>query len=141
MIHQLEVKTLSPNAHLPTRSNDGDAGLDLYAAESVEVEPGCTAVVPTHIAVAIPYGYAGLIWPRSGLSAKEGIDVLAGVIDHQYRDEVKVVVSLNAMDRAYQVNAGDRIAQMLIQPVELPTVAWVDDLDNPSRGGFGSTGK
>lgn len=142
MISRLPVKRLCDHAYLPTRSKLGDAGLDLYSPVTFQLTPGTHAILGTGIAVGIPHGYVGLIWPRSGLSAKQGVDVLAGVIDHQYRSEVKVALDLNLHDtRPYQVEAGDRIAQLLVQPVELPEVEEVSDLGDESRGGFGSTGR
>jgi dUTP pyrophosphatase len=142
MLNEIEVKRLTDDAILPTRSHDDDAGLDLYAREQVVVGKGApSCCIPTGIAVAIPSGYAGLIWPRSGLSRREGIDVLAGVVDPQYRSEVEVVLALHSADHYYLVEKGDRIAQLVIQPVELPAVREVDELDSTDRGGFGSTGR
>lgn len=137
----LPVKRLTETAILPTRAHPGDAGLDLYADESVNVECLDRALVSTGIAVAIPPGYVGLIWPRSGLAAKFAISVDAGVIDAGYRGPVKVLVT-NSGDDDYAVHRGDKIAQLLIQPVSLMEPVEVDCLDETDRnaGGFGSSG-
>lgn len=138
----LPVKKLTDTAILPTRAHPGDAGLDLYADESVNVECLARALVSTGISVAIPPGYVGLIWPRSGLAVKHGVSVDAGVIDAGYRGPVKVLLT-NSDEHEYNVHAGDKIAQLLIQPVALISPVEVDALDASERngGGFGSSGK
>lgn len=137
----LPVKRLTETALLPTRAYPGDAGLDLYADESVFVEYLDRALVNTGISIAIPHGYVGLIWPRSGLAAKYGISVDAGVIDAGYRGPVKVLVT-NSSEETYAIKAGDKIAQLLIQPVSLIAPVEVDALNSSERdtGAFGSTG-
>ena len=137
----LPVKRLTDTARLPSRAHPGDAGLDLYADESVIVCASCRLLVSTGISVAIPPGYVGLIWPRSGLSAKHGISVDAGVIDAGYRGPVKVLLT-NSDEHEYTVHAGDKIAQLLIQPVALIPPVEVDELDETERnaGAFGSSG-
>lgn len=140
MIDEIDVKRVTADAQLPTRSYGDDAGLDLYARESVIIEPGSWNHVPTGVAVAIPSGYGGFVWPRSGLSVNEGIDVLGGVIDPQYHREIDVILALHNHADAYRVDEGERIAQLVIQPVELPAVREVNLLSQTSRGGFGSTG-
>lgn len=148
----LRVKRLNEAAVLPTRATDGDAGLDLYAAEPVGVSPYGVTKVRTGIAVEIPHGYVGLVHPRSGLAAKHGITVVnaPGTIDAGYRGEL--IVLLTKIGNGYPENdptaytllqTGDRIAQLVIQKVELPTVEEVLELSDTARGdrGFGSTGK
>lgn len=137
----LKVKRLTDTAKLPTRAHAGDAGLDLYADEAWLLSATSRALINTHISIAIPHGYVGLIWPRSGLAAKHGISVDAGVIDAGYRGPVKVLVT-NSGDDDYAVHRGDKIAQLLIQPVSLMEPVEVGCLDETDRnaGGFGSSG-
>lgn len=138
----LEVKKLEAPAKLPTYAYDGDAGLDIYALEAVSLPAAARVSVRTGIALAIPEGYVGLICDRSGLAAKYGIHHLAGVIDSGYRGEV-IVVLLNTSATDYKIAAGDKIAQLLVQPVEQVEVIAVSHLpDSPrAESGFGSTGK
>lgn len=135
------LRKLSPNAIIPTKAHEVDAGYDLYALESGFIHPMSHRLIKTGISMAIPEGYAGFIWPRSGLSYKAGIDVLAGVIDSGYRDDVGVILS-NPGDRKFEYNEGDRIAQIVFQKVEDFDLVEVDNLDDSQRGvgGFGSSG-
>lgn len=139
---KLKVKRLHPASQLPKYGHSGDAGLDLFANENVILEPGKAKAVKTGIAVEIPCESVGLIWDRSGLATKSKITTMAGVIDSNYRGEVEVVM-LNTGDQDYSVIVGDRIAQMLVQPVYAVDVAEVDELQESSRGanGFGSSGR
>ena len=144
----LKVKRLTDTAILPTRATEGDAGLDLYADENVCFYQGEHVLVSTGIAIEIPLGYVGLVHPRSGLAAKHGISVLnaPGTIDAGYRGEVKVILVKASGERPNDpptfVAKGERIAQLVIQKVELPEVVEVDELSDSARGvgGFGSTG-
>lgn len=138
---KLEVKKLVPEAKLPTRAHADDAGLDLYSAEECILAPGEQHAVKTGIAMAIPTGYVGLIWDKSGLAAKAGIKTMGGVIDAAYRGEIQVIVA-NLSKEAYTVEKGSKISQILIQKMELPDVCEVLELDVTIRGenGFGSTG-
>lgn len=140
--YPLQVKLLHPEAKLPARANSTDAGLDLCSVGSYTIPAGCRQMIDTGIAISIPDGYVARIAPRSGLAVKSGIDTLAGVVDSSYRGEVKVIL-LNTGKDDFQVNAGDKIAQMLIQEVMLWTPEVVDDLDATARGnkGFGSSGQ
>ena len=128
---------------MPARARDGDAGLDLYAAHAVTIEPGSRVLVPTGIALAIPPGYAGFVLPRSGLALRHGITLLntPGLIDAGYRGEVKVLL-VNHDRAAATIARGDRIAQLVIQRVEPVGLVEVDELPPSDRGagGFGSTG-
>ena len=138
---KLEIKKLSDNAIVPTYGSDEAAGLDLYAAEDALISKNKVTVIRTGIAMAIPKGYAGLIWPRSGMAVKNGIDTLAGVIDSDYRGEIMVALTSH-LEWGVEVAYGSRIAQILIQPVSRPTIIEVDELSGTDRGekGFGSTG-
>lgn len=148
MLHTLKVKRLTETAILPTRATEGDAGLDLYADECVSLRNSEFKLVSTGIAVEIPHGYVGLIHPRSGLAAKRGITVLnaPGTIDAGYRGEVKVILvkpTYNFSETFPEwIEKGERIAQLVIQKVELPTVEEAYELSDSVRGsgGFGSTG-
>lgn len=137
----LLVKTLHPAAKIPRRESQGAAGYDLSSAVDVTIPPGGRAVVPTGIAIAVPEGTYGRVAPRSGLAAKHGIDVLAGVIDEDYRGEVGAIL-LNTSSTAFSIAAGDRIAQLVLEKIETPLVSVVTDLGFTARGGggFGSTG-
>jgi dUTP pyrophosphatase len=143
---RVSIRRLDPDLPLPTRQHPGDAGYDLYARESVRLEPrGGRAAVPTGIALAIPLGYGGFVQPRSGLALRHGVTCLntPGLIDAGYRDEVSVLLVNLDPDTAFEVQRGDRIAQLVIQPVA--DVDWdeVDTLDDSARGlgGWGSTGR
>ncbi len=134
------MKKLDSESILPTRAHPEDAGLDLYNLESFVLEPGQGHMARTGIAMAIPQGYVGLVADRSSLG-KKGLKTLGGVIDAGYRGEVKVLIR-NLSLETLQLEAGDRIAQLLILPVQTPEVVEVEDLDETVRGmgGFGSTG-
>ena len=141
----LAFKRLSDAARVPSRAHDGDAGLDLHAAEAVRLDPGERASVGTGLAVAIPDGHAGLVLPRSGLAAKHGISVVnaPGLIDSGYRGEVRVLLLNTDRAAAFEVEVGDRIAQLLITPFAAPEPVEAEDLDQTARGagGFGSSGR
>ena len=133
---------LNENAQSPTKSHNADAGFDLYASEDAIVRCRDRTVVKTGLSLRIPEGMAGLIWPRSGLSVKSGIDVLAGVIDSGYRGEIMVCL-YNTSSEVVDIKRGDRIAQIIFQEVPSTTLILSDDLGASQRGsnGFGSTGK
>ncbi len=135
---------------MPTRAHPTDAGIDLYSAAYVELEPGCRSLVPTGIAIAIPDGYAGFIHPRSGWAAKFGLSIAntPGTIDSDYRGEIKVcLINLDSVCDIH-IEPGDRIAQLVVQKIELPELYEptkqidIDMFYNTDRGGngFGSTG-
>jgi dUTP pyrophosphatase len=127
---------------LPEYSSTGAAGADLRASEAVTIAPGGRAAVPTAVRLQIPPGHVGLVWPRSGLAVRHGIDTLAGVIDSDYRGEVRVVL-VNHGDEPFRIDRGDRIAQLLVQRVERAAFTAVPSIDDSDRGGggFGSTGR
>ena len=139
----LPVRFTRPGADLPTRAHPTDAGLDLYAAETVQVAPRVVTLVPTGIAVAIPEGHVGILAARSSLAAKKAMTLAngVGVIDADYRGEIKVpIIPLDGCHNLIQ--AGQKIAQLIILPIALPTVEVVTELPETDRGdgGFGSSG-
>jgi dUTP pyrophosphatase len=142
---EIPLVRLDPDLPLPAYARSGDAGADLCAREGVTLGPGGgRAVVPTGVAVAIPPGHAGFVLPRSGLALKHGVTVLnsPGLIDAGYRDELRVVLVNTDPTAAYEIHRGDRIAQLVIQPVEACTFVEVGALDGENRGGgFGHTGR
>lgn len=127
---------------LPEYGSDGAAGADLRASQAVVIPPGGRAAVPTALRLEIPPGHSGLVWPRSGLAVRHGIDTLAGVIDSDYRGEVRVVL-VNHGAEPFAIALGDRIAQLLVQRVERATFRAADEVGDTGRGsgGFGSTGR
>ena len=142
---EIRVARLDPDLPLPRQAHTDDAGFDLHARVDVTIEPaGGRALVPTGLAIAIPRGHGGFVLPRSGLALEHGVTCLntPGLIDPQYRGELKVLLVNTDPRDAYTVHRGDRIAQLVVQRVE--SVEWieVDELDATSRDtfGFGSTG-
>jgi dUTP pyrophosphatase len=143
---QIPVTRLDPDLPLPSQQHHDDAGYDLCAREGVELTPGGgRALVPTGVAIAIPYGYGGFVQPRSGLALKHGVTCLntPGLIDPQYRGEIKVLLVNTDPTTTYRVERGDRIAQLVVQSVEQIEWVEVDTLDETARDtfGFGSTGR
>lgn len=126
---------------LPRYSSDAAAGADLHASEALLLGPGERAAVPTGIHLELPPGHVGLVWPRSGLALKHGIDTLAGVIDSDYRGELRVVL-VNHGREPFRIETGDRVAQLLVQRVERVSFVAGEGLSATGRGtgGFGSTG-
>jgi dUTP pyrophosphatase len=141
---KLKIKKLDENATIPTRAHESDAGLDLYSIEeNVTINPQSRLTIKTGISIEIPEGYYGRVAPKSGLASKQGIDVLAGVIDSSYRGEVKVILyNTNKDVGAWQVFKGDKIAQLIIEKHYNFPVEIVKELSDTERGdgGFGSTG-
>ena len=139
---EVAVRRLRPDAEIPGQAYEGDAGLDLAACEPAVLEPGERAIVPTGVAVEIPEGYAGFVQPRSGLAARHGIGIVnsPGLIDSGYRGEIRVVL-LNTSREPFSVEAGMRIAQLVIAPVASVRLVEVDELAASKRGtqGFGSS--
>lgn len=138
----LKVKKLSPDAQLPTRGSEGAAGYDIQSIESCVVLPGKRTVVSTGLSFELPSGVYGRIAPRSGLAVKHGIQVGAGVVDSDYRGEVKVVL-FNHDVNPYVIKPGYRIAQLILERCETPEVEEIVDATVTQRGegGFGSTGQ
>lgn len=153
---KIEFVKLSKHAMTPERQNKGDAGYDLYAVERMKIKPMCRQLVNTGLSIQIPEGYYGRIAPRSGLAYKSGIDVMAGVIDSNYRGEIKVLLmnlnfninqALNPIDYLvgsvldFCIKPGDRIAQLIIEKCH--DAKWLECThleDSEREGGFGSTG-
>lgn len=141
----LRFRRLSEAARPPAQAHEGDAGYDLYAAETLTIAPGERASVGTGIAVAIPEGQAGLVIPRSGLASRHGISVVnaPGLIDSGYRGELRVLLLNTDREQPFSVEPGDRIAQLVLVRVETDEAVEVEELDETVRGagGFGSTGR
>ncbi|MFT4395831.1 dUTP diphosphatase [Gordonia lacunae] len=140
----IAVRRLDPDLPLPTRAHPGDAGVDLYSTIDLELPAGRRQLVGTGIAVALPVGTVGLIHPRSGLAARAGLSVVntPGTIDAGYRGEIKVCLINHDPEQTISIARGDRIAQLIVQRVELPEFVEVDELDETARGdgGYGSSG-
>jgi dTMP kinase len=139
-IKDIKVERIKSGAKLPTRAHPSDAGLDLYATENVSIPPYSQDAISTGLKIAIPEGYVGLIWDKSGL-ANQGYTTLGGVIDSSYRGEIKVIFK-NLSEDIYHIQEGQKIAQLLIQKIETPLIkeAPVEDDTDRGQNGFGSTG-
>ena len=135
------IKKVIPDAKIPSYANPGDAGMDLYSAEEIVLKPGNRHAIRTGIMMAIPQGYVGLIWDKSGRAAKEGLKTMGGVIDSGYRGEI-LVLTHNLGDKEVKIEKNHKIAQMLIQPINSVSFQESDSLDETQRGegGFGSSG-
>tara|TARA_R100000008_G_C3581383_1_gene168759 strand:+ start:1850 stop:2284 length:435 start_codon:yes stop_codon:yes gene_type:complete len=137
----VQIKKISDKAITPTQANDSDAGYDLYSVEDHHIKPSERRVIKTGICISIPNGFYGRIAPRSGLAVKKGVDVLAGVIDSGYRNEIGVVL-INLGSKPIDIDAGDRIAQIIFEVCFSVEFDEVEDLNDSERGqgGFGSSG-
>lgn len=139
----IEIKKESSKAIIPYKSTSGSAGFDLYSIENKTLKKGCRCLIDTGLKIKIPQDYYGRIAPRSGLAVKHGIDVLAGVIDSDYRGLVKIVL-INHGEKDFEIKAGDRIAQLIIEKHawNFKNMVEVEELEDTTRGsgGFGSTG-
>lgn len=142
---ELACRRLSEDATLPTRAHEGDAGLDLYAAEPAAIAPGERASVGTGIAIEVPRGHSALVLPRSGLAARHGIALVnaPGLIDSGYRGEVRVLLLNTDRTQPFEIARGDRIAQLLITPFAEAEPVEAVELSASARadGGFGSSGR
>jgi dUTP pyrophosphatase len=140
---ELPIRRLHEAAVLPERAYAGDAGLDLAAAERVELAPGERATVGTGLAVAIPDGYAGFVQPRSGLASRHGLTIVnaPGLVDSGYRGELRVVLLNTDREHAFVVEPGMRIAQLVVLPLPGVALVEVEELPATERGvrGFGSS--
>jgi dUTP pyrophosphatase len=136
---KIKAKKLNKDAIVPTHLLHGDAGLDLHSIEDVSLAPGERFAIPTGLAFELPEGYVALIWDKSGLALRDGIKTMGGVIEYTYRGEYKVII-LNTSSKVFHIKKGDKIAQMLIQPIMSVDVEEVDALSESERGthGFGS---
>jgi deoxyuridine 5'-triphosphate nucleotidohydrolase len=137
----LSFKRLDQKAILPTRGSSLAAGLDIYAIEDLTIRPGERALARSGLAVAIPEGYYGRLAPRSGLATQKGLDTLAGVIDADYRGELRCLL-YNAGSETIHLPAQSKICQLIIERIITPAAAWADEISETDRGdsGFGSTG-
>ncbi|CAN7286439.1 dUTP diphosphatase [Microbacterium sp. LjRoot45] len=142
MIQSVDIPIIA--SHVPVYAHPGDAGADLVSTEAVRLEPGQRALVGTGVRIALPEGYVAFVVPRSGLAAKHGITIVnaPGTVDAGYRGEIKVSLLNTDATQAYDIAAGDRIAQIVIMPVPQARFIPVDELPDSTRGegGFGSTG-
>jgi len=140
----LRVRRLDDRAVLPTQAHAGDAGLDLHALDGATLAPGERAAIATGIAVEIPAGHAGLVLPRSGLALRHGIALVnaPGLIDSGYRGELRVLLLNTDRAAAFGIAAGDRIAQLVVVPVQTVSIVEAEELSVSARGagGFGSSG-
>ncbi|MEK9147300.1 MAG: dUTP diphosphatase [Patescibacteria group bacterium] len=139
---KLKIKKIHPKAIIPNYAYSWDAGMDFYSVEECVINPGEHKGISTGIQMAIPSGFVGLIWDKSGLALNNGLKTMAGVIDSGYRGEI-IIVLLNTSNKIMEIKPGFKIAQMLIQKVEKPEIKETDSLDKTLRGddGFGSTGQ
>ena len=140
-IQPLSFKRLDPRATLPTRGSSQAAGLDIYSIEDVAIDPKQRTLVRTGLAVAIPEGYYGRVAPRSGLATKHGLDVLAGVIDADYRGEIGCLL-YNSGDKTIHLPASSKVCQLIVERIITPEAMWSNEISETDRGGggFGSTG-
>jgi dUTP pyrophosphatase len=143
---QVPFRRLVPEAEMPERAHEGDAGYDLRSVERVDLAAGARALVRTGISVAIPEGYAGLVLPRSGLAVRHGISLVntPGLIDSGYRGEIQVPLINHDREETFLIEAGTRIAQLVLVRVAAAAFAEVEFLesaaDGRGEGGFGSSG-
>jgi len=137
----LLFKRLDPRAVLPSRGSSQSAGLDIYAIEDLTIRPGERALARTGLAVAIPEGHYGRLAPRSVLATQKGLDTLAGVIDADYRGEIRCLL-YNSGDESIHLPAQSKICQLIIEKIITPVAVWADEISDTDRGsgGFGSTG-
>jgi dUTP pyrophosphatase len=140
----VQIQRLDDGVELPHYAHPGDAGADLHTTVDVTLAPGERALVPTGIAIALPVGYAAFVHPRSGLAARAGLSLVnsPGTIDAGYRGEVKVLLINLDPAEPIRLSRGDRVAQLVIQPVEQARFRVVEALPDSARGtgGYGSTG-
>lgn len=141
---RVAIRRLDPDLALPSYAHPGDAGADLLAAVDVDLAPGERALVPTGIAIALPEGYVALVHPRSGLAARHGLSIVntPGTVDAGYRGEIKVLLINHDPRELVSLRRGDRVAQLVIQRVEIAAFVEVETLPESVRGdgGYGSTG-
>ena len=141
---RVPIKILSRDAQIPHMAYNGDAGVDLRSVERIVLEPQERAMVATGLAIALPEGYAGFVLPRSGLAAKHGISIVnaPGLIDSNYRGELKVILLNTDPNESFTIEIGDRIAQLIVMPVPTINFEQVKELTESQRGesGFGSSG-
>lgn len=139
---EIKVKKLDPDAKIPQYALPGDAGMDLFCIADVVIEPGQIGHINTGIAIEIPAGYVGLIWDKGSIGMIHGQKTLGGVFDSNYRGEYTVALA-NLTDKPFTLEKGSKVAQLLIQKIESPSVVEVETLSESNRGAgrWGSTGK
>lgn len=141
---RVPIKILSRDAQIPHMAYNGDAGVDLRSVERIVLKPHERATVATGLAIALPDGYAGFVLPRSGLAAKHGISIVnaPGLIDSNYRGELKVILLNTDLSDSFAIEIGDRIAQLIVMPIPTINFEQVEELTQSQRGesGFGSSG-
>ncbi|MBU0893950.1 MAG: dUTP diphosphatase [Nanoarchaeota archaeon] len=137
----LKVKKLHPDAIIPSYAHEGDAGLDLFSCEETEILPGEKKLISIGLSIELPKGYVSLVWDKSGIASNFGITTMAGVIDYTYRGEYKILL-FNTTKESFKIHKKQKIAQLLIQPIETAEIQEVNELSETQRGkgGFGSTG-
>lgn len=135
------VQKIDSSAKLPQYAYAGDAGMDLFSFEDCEIKPKTHRVVSTGIKIALPEGYAGLVWDKSGIATQYHVTTIAGVIDSNYRGELKVALT-NLGTQSHYIRKGEKIAQLIVQPVVSATLVEVEEFESSVRGeaGFGSSG-
>ena len=139
---KIKIKKLNEEAKIPSYAHFDDAGMDLYAVEDILIKVGERVQVPTGLAMELPVGCVGLIWDKSGLSHRNGLKTLGGVLDSGYRGEILVGI-INLSNEDYMLEKGHKVAQMIIQEKIGVEFEEVEELDESERGvgGIGSTGK
>ena len=139
---KIKIKKLNLNAIIPKYAHEGDAGMDLFSCEDCIIKAGERELVSTGLSIELPEGYVALIWDKSGLAVNKGIKTMAGVIEYTYRGEYKIAL-LNTSKQDWIINKGDKIAQLLIQPIATADIIEAEKLSETSRGdgAFGSTGR
>jgi dUTP pyrophosphatase len=138
---KVKIKKLINDARIPKYAHEGDAGMDIYSSEDKTILPGERVTVSTGIAMEFPKGYVALIWDKSGMANNFGIKVMGGVLEHTYRGEYMIIL-LNTSKELYQIKKHQKIAQVLIQPIETAEIEEIENLSETIRGEgrFGSTG-
>jgi len=138
---KLKVQKLDPSAKIPSYAYEGDAGMDLFSIENTVIAPGEKTTIRTGLKLAIPQGYAGFVWDKSGLALKHHLKTMAGVVDSNYRGELLVVLTNLGKDE-YNIEKGSKIAQLVIKSVENPDIeeGEIGDETDRGEGGFGSSG-
>ncbi|MEX0916809.1 MAG: dUTP diphosphatase [Candidatus Spechtbacterales bacterium] len=139
---KLYIQRIHPAAKLPAYAYEGDAGMDLFSVEDMTIAPGEKVLVATGLKLAVPPGHGGFVWDKSGIATKHHIKTMAGVVDSNYRGELKVALT-NLGAESYEVKSGEKLAQLVIKPVATPEIEEVEEIEaNDVRGekGFGSSG-
>ncbi len=138
---KLQIQKLDPEAKIPTSPYKGDAGMDIFSVEELDLVPGENRAVKTGLRLAIPEGYAGFVWDKSGLALKNQLKTMAGVIDSNYRGEFMIVL-FNLGKESYHIQKGSKIAQLIVAPIATPEIEEAEIADETERGegGFGSSG-